>query len=211
MKYLIKINFAIALALLLNSCGPTIYKSQGFDVSRKSINTLAIVPFSVSIDSKRLPKGVTLETLQQSEQKTGYDIQDNSYKWFLKRKKDYSVEFQDIDKTNALLKKANITYENFALTDKSELCKILGVDGIISGKTTLSKPMSDGAAIALGVLVGAWGATNSEKISISIHDSKSDLLWKYDYVYSGGIGSSTESLIDGLMRNASKKFPYKYK
>ena len=82
MKNLMKFNLMIVLILLLTSCGPTIYKAQGLDASKKTINTLAIIPFNVSIDSKRLPKGITLETLKQSEEKTGYDIQDNSYKWF---------------------------------------------------------------------------------------------------------------------------------
>lgn len=70
---------------ILTACGPTIYKAANFDNSKTTIKTLAILPFNVSIDSKRLPKGTTIETLKESEEKIGYSIQSNSYTWFLQR------------------------------------------------------------------------------------------------------------------------------
>ncbi len=205
----IRTTAVFLLITFLSACGPTIYKAAEFEKSKGTIKTIAIIPFNVSIDSKRLPKGTTIETLRESQQKTGYDIQGNSYTWLLQRQKDYSISFQDIDKTNATLKKANISYDDIFLQDKGELCKILGVDGIISGKATMSKPMSDGAAVALGLLAGAWGSTNNTATSLTIHDTNGTLLWKYDYDASGSVGSSAESLTKALMRNASKNFPYK--
>ncbi len=72
--------------------------------------------------------------------------------------------------------------------------------------------MSDGAAVAVGVIFGVWGNTNSAQTTINIHDGKSgDLLWKYDYEASGSVGSSADKLVNALMRNASKKFPYSTK
>ena len=206
-----KILFFLGLAatLAFASCGPTIYKSQNFETSRTQVKTVAVIPFGCSIDSKRLPKNVTIETLKASEQKTGYDVQNNVYTYFLQRSDNYTVEFQDIDRTNALLKKANIAYEDIALKDKAELCTLLGVDGIVTGRISMSKPMSEGAAVAVGLLVGAWGATNKSDVTLTIHDKDAKLQWKYDYQASGSVGSSTENLAKALMKNASKKFPYK--
>jgi hypothetical protein len=69
--------------------------------------------------------------------------------------------------------------------------------------------MSDGAAVAVGLLVGAWGATNQANITVNIHEADAGkLLWKYDYMAQGSTFSSTETVVDALMRNASKKFPY---
>ena len=69
--------------------------------------------------------------------------------------------------------------------------------------------MSEGAAIVVGALLGSWGATNKVKTTISINDADSgDLLWKYDYQFSGSIGSTPDNLVTSLMRNASRKFPY---
>jgi hypothetical protein len=76
----------------------------------------------------------------------------------------------------------------------------------------MEKPMSEGAAVAVGLLVGAWGNTNKIETTINIHDGTSaNLLWKYDYEASGSVGSSTTKLVDALMRNAAKKFPYSAK
>ena len=136
------------------------------------------------------------------------------YSWFLRRsdKYHYTVKFQDISKTNALLKQANINYTDLRTKSKEELAKLLGVDATISSSVRMDKPMSEGAAIAVGLLVGAWGSTNNVTTSINIHEgTKGDLMWKYDYQASGSVGSSTESLVNGLMRNASKKFPYNSK
>jgi hypothetical protein len=81
---------------------------------------------------------------------------------------------------------------------------------VIQDNVRMEKPMSDGAAVAVGLLVGAWGATNKVETTLNIHDGQSGtLLWKYDYDASGSVGSSPDKLVDALMRNASKKFPYK--
>lgn len=74
----------------------------------------------------------------------------------------------------------------------------------------MSKPMSDGAAIVVGLLIGAWGPTNETNVSLTIHEyTDSNLLWKYDFVAKGSVGSSSEQLTNALMRNVSKRFPYK--
>jgi hypothetical protein len=86
------------------------------------------------------------------------------------------------------------------------LCKLLGVDAIISGKTTMSKTMSEGAAIAVGLLVGAWGNTNKATAALTIHDGTGDLMWKYDHDFGGSVGSSAESLTHTVNENASKNF-----
>ena len=205
----IQSTFLFLMVVMLTACGPTIYKANNLESSKQTVKTLAILPFEVSIDGKRLPKGTTPETLNEMLQKTGYDIQNNAYTWFLQRQKQYSITFQDVDKTNVLLRKANLSYGDISLQDKAELCKILNVDAVISGKAVMSRPMSEGAAVALGVLVGSWGSTNRTTTSLAIHDTASNLLWKYDHEASGSIGSSAESLSRDLLKNASKKFPYK--
>ena len=83
---------------------------------------------------------------------------------------------------------------------------------VMQDRLNTEKPMSEGAAVAVGLLVGAWGPTNKAQTTINIHDGTSgDLLWKYDYEVSGSIGSSSTKLVDALMRNATKKFPYSSK
>jgi hypothetical protein len=210
MKKLLSLSFAV---LLLASCGPKIYQSASFDNALAKHKTVAILPADVSISLRpNQAKKTTAEQMEEMAMKTGYDIQDKMVSWFLRRsdKMQYTVSFQDVNKTNAKLKEAGVAYGELKDKDRADLAKILGVDAVIQGRMKMEKPMSEGAAVAVGLLVGAWGNTNNVETTININDGKSgDILWKYDYSASGSVGSSTTKLVDALMRNASKKFPYK--
>ncbi len=86
---------------------------------------------------------------------------------------------------------------------------MLQVDGVVTGTFETDKPMSEGASLALGLVVGVYGSTNSGKTVINIFDGTSgELLWKYDKELSRSYGSDTNSVILAIMRKASKKFPY---
>ncbi len=206
-------SLVLALIVLAFSCGPKIYKSDNFGAALAKHRIVAILPADVSIQLRpNEAKKTTAEQMQETQEKTGIDIQDKMYGWFLRRsgKFDYSVTFQDVSKTNAKLKEAGIKYSDLAAKDRGEIAKILGVDAVMQNRSRMEKPMSEGAAVAVGILVGAWGSTNKVETTINIHDGKSgELLWKYDYEASGSVGSSTTRLVDALMRNATKKFPYK--
>ncbi len=213
MKVIISL-FTLA-AFTLISCGPKIYKSASFDTALARHKTVAILPAAVS--TKLRPneaKRITPEQLDDMNEKTGYAIQDKMYSWFLRRseKFQYTVIFQDVTRTNALLKQANISYNDLAAKDRTELAQLLGVDAVLQNRSDMDKPMSEGAAVAVGVVFGVWGNTNSVQTTINIHDGKTgNLLWKYDYQASGSVGTSADRLVNALMRNASKKFPYSVK
>lgn len=210
-------RFAFALLLLTAlgltlACGPTIYRSAEFDGYRETHHLVAVLPFQVSIDPNKLPKEITPEMAKQTMHDEGLAFQHELFLRFLEREKkgEYTVEFQDVDKTNALLLKSNITDANIATMTKSELQSILGVDAIISGTIHREKLMSTGAAIVTGVLFGFFGNTNEVNVTLNIHDAASDkLIWKYDHKASGSVGESPADLAKSLMKNVSKKFPYK--
>jgi hypothetical protein len=204
---------AVTITVLFAACGPTIYKSQNFDAALARHKTVAILPAEVTI--KLRPdeaKKMSADQVEDLSRKTGYNVQDQMYGWFLRKsdKYHYTVTFQDVTRTNALLKQANIKYEDLKSTDRATLAKLLGADAVIQDNLRMEKPMSEGAAVAVGLLVGAWGSTNKVETTINIHDGQSgNLLWKYDWEADGSVGSSPNKLVDGLMRNASKRFPYK--
>ena len=205
---------AAVATILLVSCGPQIYKSANFSTALSKHKTVAILPAEVTIQLRpNQARSMTAEQIEDMHVKTAYDIQEKMQGWFLRRgeKFNYTVTFQDVIKTNSLLKQAGISYADLRTTDRSRLAKLLGVDAVMQDRLNTEKPMSEGAAVAVGLLVGAWGNTNKVNTTINIHDGTSgDLLWKYDYAASGSVGSSTTRLVDALMRNATKKFPYSY-
>jgi len=133
------------------------------------------------------------------------------HSWFLKCKKrgKLKVDVQDPKRTIALLKKENITYENIQDQLPEDLAKLLGVDAIISGDYETNKPMSDGASIALGLVFGFFGSTNSAIVNMSIHNATdAELLWNYHKKVKGSIGTSPEDLVNILMRKASRRLGY---
>ena len=211
-----KSKFILSLVCIaLFSCGPKIYKSASFSTALEKHKTVAILPAEVTMQLRpNQAKNMTPAQMEEMQMKTGFDIQEKMYGWFLRRgdKFDYTVTFQDVTKTNAKLKEAGIMYKDLKNTDRAKLASLLGVDAIMQDRANMEKPMSEGAAIAVGLLAGAWGSTNTVETTINIHDGTSgDLLWKYDYQASGSVGSSTTKMVDALMRSATKKFPYSAK
>lgn len=201
--------------IIINSCGPKIYKSNEFDDVTSKHKIVAILPADVTIMLRpNQSKKMSADELEKNRETTAYAIQDKMYSWFLRRsdKFKYTVKFQDVSKTISLLKDAGLTYKDIRLNSKESMAKLLGVDAVISNITRMDKPMSEGVAVAVGILIGQWGSTNNVTTTINIHEAKQgDLIWKYDYVAQGSIGSSPDNLVNALMRNASRKFPYNEK
>ena len=204
MKSIKNLLFILVSITIFSSCAKIFYSPDAIPVAQ-SHKIIAIIPPTVSIAAGRKTDAEAIKEQQKTE---SLNFQKEIYAWMLKRKMQGKLtqEILDVETTNAKLAYAG--FPGKAMTP-SEICAILGVDGIISSNFGLTKPMSDGAAIALTVL-GAGGATTNEvRVSLNINDcSGNKLIWNYDHKYSGGVGSSPSRLVDGLMRNASKKMPY---
>jgi hypothetical protein len=200
------------VVVFLTACGPSIYLAQDFRSYAPKHKKVAILPAAVTMELRpNQARKTTAEQLSTMEQQSGVNFQEKIYSWLLRRgqQRGYTVEFQDVTQTNSLLRESHIPYAELRTHSAQELAKILGVDAVLTTSVRTTKPMSDGAAVAVGLLVGAWGATNQANITVNINESDAGkLLWKYDYVASGSVFSSTENVVDMLMRNASKKFPY---
>ncbi len=192
--------------VLLQACSPKVYFSPDAKTRAASHKTIAIAPPKVSITGR---KKDDVAALRDQEIRESVNFQKEMYSWLLKRKTQGKmfIEIQDVETTNAKLQKAGI------LNDKSvtpaEIAAALDVDAIITSNYSLTKPMSEGAAVALGLLVGVWGSTNQTTVTLDIHDAETKkMIWNYNHKASGSTFSTPGQLVDGLMRNASKNMPY---
>ncbi len=189
-----------------------LYENPDFDRLTASHEIIAIIPFKASVTLRpKQMKDITPEQLQRMEESEGLSIQSAMYSWFLKREKRnrLKVKVQDPNTTNALLRRNNITQEYLADYTPDEIAEILGVDAVIMGTFETNKPMSEGASVALGMLVGFYGSTNKAIINLSIYNADhGELLVNYNKAVSGSLGSSTEDLINTLMRKASRRISY---
>ena len=194
----------IGVALMLQSCAKIFYTPDARTLSQNQ-KIIAIAPPKVSIAARKNINGDALIEQQKTE---SINFQREMYSWMLKRKMqgNISVEIQDVETTIALLSKAGIN--DGKILTPTDMCQNLGVDGIITSNYSLSKPMSEGVAVALAVLAGVWGATNQATVSLSIHDlSTKKMIWNFDHKLSSSLGTPA-GLVDALMRQASRKMPY---
>jgi hypothetical protein len=194
----------IAVTIIVQSCAKVFYSPDARNLAN-SQKIIAIIPPTVSIAARKNVDGDALIEQQKTE---SINFQREMYSWMLKRKMQGNifVEIQDIETTNAKLAAAG--FQDGKLLTPTDLSKVLNVDGILTSNYSLSKPMSEGAAIAMAVIIGVWGSTNEAVVSLSIHDYRSDkMIWNYDHKLSSSLGSPT-GLVDDLMRQASREMPY---
>ena len=194
----------LILAIIFSGCASIYLAPNGKTIANKH-EIIAIVKPKVSIKARKKDNA---DAIQESQRTSSIEFQQEIYKYMLKRKSKGKilVDIQDVEETNALLAKSG---KDIQFLTTSEICDILGVDGIITSNFGLSKPMSAGGAIALALLAGVGTNTNEVVVTLSIKNCEDkSLIWKYDHKYSGGIGSSPSRLVEGLMRHASKKMPY---
>lgn len=199
------------LAILIvsfSNAQKNIYENRRFDELSANHEVLAIIPFFADLDLKR---NVDRNELRELAQKEGYAVQNALETYFSKRKKrkKFNVEFQNIEDTNAILAQNGITYENLDIHTVKDLCKILKVDGIISGNLNLNILLSKGVPTNFSLLDYFSGDANYGRIGVKVSDGDSGkLLWKYEKAITKKTGKNTTELIDRMMKLASRKFPY---
>lgn len=202
--------YIISIITAISAChAPRIYTSPNFNTAKNHIKLLAILPFNVTVNKNRMPNGMKPDFLKKAKNMGGYQMQKSAYAWFARRRKEYYVEIQDVNRTNDVLQQHRISIGELQQMDKRELCRLLHVDGIITGRAELDKLMSDMGAERVYDLTGFMGANNKANASLAIHDTNNELLWQFDYRTSGTSGSTTADMIGELMVKASKRFPYK--
>ena len=128
-----------------------IYESDKFDELSRDHNNLAIIPFLTNLELK---DEISNKELKDLEKKEGYAVQDALETYFSKRKKKkkFSVEFQNTKNTNAILKQNGISYDNIDVYSVKQLAEILEVDGIISGTLDLNVLLSKGVPTEFSLL-----------------------------------------------------------
>lgn len=201
--------FALFLLVWGNAMSQkNIYLSNSFDGLSSDHQILAILPFFTNLD---LGEEVTPAEVRRLEQQEGYAVQDALETYFGrgKKKKKFTVSFQNSEDTNAILAKNEISFQNIDRYTIRELSEVLGVDGIVSGNLDVNILLSNGVPAELSFLDYILGDADYGRIGIKISDGDSGkLLWKYEQEINRKSGKNTDDLIDKMMKKAARKFPY---
>lgn len=211
-----KSSFKIILSIFLLSFGmlsfaqdKQIYEIPNMNEIISTHKTVAVLPFNATIGYRKLPKDYDAVANKEAELKLGYDMQSGMYTFLLRKSSDYTVVVQDVEKTNALLKKNNLI-DKLAETTPEELAVILGVDAVIKCSYSYQKTKSEGGAIALTLLVGfGTGSVATGALTMQINDGKNgDLVWRFYKQMVEDVMSSPAAMMERMMRKVGRNFPY---
>ena len=170
---------------------------------------VAILPFETSITYKRTPKNYDEAANQNEEKSISKNLQQSMFTYLLRKADKYTVTFQDVNRTNALLKAQGVIDHLDELTADS-ICKILKVDAVIKCNYAYEKTASEAGAIAKTILIGSMGSkTGSGALTMQIYNGKDgNLLWRFYKAMNDNIMGSTDQLMERMMRKVSRNFPY---
>jgi hypothetical protein len=206
------LTFAFILTVAYNfaqiESGKQIYSSPVLNDLLSSAKTVAILPFKVSISYKKMPKGLTMEAVKENERQESFQMQQGMYTFLLRKADDFTVKFQDVDRTNALLKKAGI-FDNLDDVMADSLCNILKVDAIIKSNWSYAKTGSEAGAIASAMLLGVSKGTGSGQLVMQINGAKDgEMAWRMSKEMNEGAFSSANELMERMMRKVGRVFPF---
>jgi PBP1b-binding outer membrane lipoprotein LpoB len=104
MKYNKQYVIFMLVAILFSSCAKVFYSPDAYKLAHNQ-NLIAIIPPTVSIAAK---KKFDAEAMKEQAKTESINFQNEMYSWMLKRKMQgkISQEIQEIETTNAKLKKA---------------------------------------------------------------------------------------------------------
>ena len=207
-SFLLMCLFVTTTASAQLETGKQIFKAPDFKDSLEKHKVVAILPFKATIAYKRMPKGFNLEGNNLEEKKLGISMQQGMYTYLLRKGGKYTVNFQDVERTNILLKQAGV-FENLDMMLPDSLAKILKVDAVIKCSYAYEKTGSEGGAIAKAILLGGGGKTGSGALVMQINQGNSgELMWRFYKEMNENFSSSANEVMERMMRKVSRNFPY---
>lgn len=189
---------------------------EGIILSRNFIQLpnhkkVAILPFSTKIESDK-KKQSKKENIKKEESAMDM-IQDKMYKHFAKNQFNYFVEFQDIDRTNQILRSSGL-WNNLSRTPTEEIAKALGVDAVIRGdfgQEVEDRNVAEKAAatyLKITTLGLAGSKANEGTLTLSIADAETgEVLWRKEST-DKTTSKNSGKLVEYIMKSINKSFPY---
>ena len=211
MKFKLLLSIALIISLTSFSqweSSKQEYKSPNLKLLVANAKAVAILPYKANISYKKMPKGVTVENIKEEEKVASTQMQEGMYTYLLRKSSDYSVTFQDVSRTNALLKKAGI-YDNLDEVLADSICKVLGVDAIIKSTWTYEKTGSEAGAIISTLAFGVAKGVASGSLVLQLYGAKDgELAWRFYKEMNESAFSGASQLMERMMRKVGRNFPF---
>ncbi len=193
----------------LGEAAKQVYSSPKLKEAIETHKVVAILPFKANLSYKNLPKNYDADANAKQEKEVALQMQNGMYTYLLRKGSKFTVSFQDIDRTNALLKQAGV-YDNLDVLTQDSICKILKVDAVIKSTYSFERTSSDGGAIVKGLLFGSSAAnTGTGFLMMQIYNgADGELLWRFSKEMNENVMGNANQIMDRMMRKVARNFPY---
>lgn len=188
------------------------FKNADFENIAYAHETIATVPFLTKVtllpDQMDTISGQQLASMEKIE---GESIQKAIYSWFLQRQENgkLSVTIQAPAISNAKLKAAGITPENYYSYSPAHLAHILGVDAVVMGYYETNQPKAGQVGNIDCESRNKPNGTNLAVINLSIFNAADgELLVQFHNGIAANQGSMNEEIVQALMKKVSKRMAY---
>ncbi len=209
LKHLFALCILITLQASSQETQKQVYESPKLKETILKHKTVAILPIKTTISYKRPPKNFDAEANKSDELNYATSLQQGMYTYLLRKAKNYTVTFQDVERTNALLKKYGV-FDKLDETLPDSLAKMLGVDAIIKSNYAYEKTSTEGGAIVKTILFGGFGSkTASGALTMQIYNGvDGEMLWRFYKSMNENLMGSANDVMERMMRKISRNFPY---
>lgn len=195
-----------------------ITKSPNLEVAKLNHKNMAILPvFVTEKDKTAKARKENKDGNVTNDENEGFGLQRSLYDYFFTKKPkkiNWTVEFQEYEITNKILKDNNIQWLDIPDYDKGELAKLLGVDAVMYVDVIKTENLTKGSQAAVSFFTGVTVPTGNVIVTTSVFDGASaENLWKYerkiptDYWTSSG----PDKLVDNLFKKIVQQFPWSQK
>ncbi|MFA6085984.1 hypothetical protein [Mucilaginibacter sp.] len=185
-----------------------IYEAPNLKAIIEKQKIVAILPLRVTISHKKFPKNYNAADNAVQEKDEGINMQQGMYTYLLRKANNYIVSFQDVQRTNILLKQAGV-FEKLDSITADSLSKILKVDAIIQSSYAYQRTGSEAAAIAKTLVFGFGGSTASGSLTMQINNGlDGNLIWRFYKQMNEGMFSSADEVMERMMKKVARNFPY---
>ena len=223
-----KLSVLFVLCMGLFACGTNraVYKSADFSQKAAAHQTIAILPVQIT-QTGHVSKKENEAEIKAANEKWSYVFQESLHAYILKQtgknRKGPVVSFQGLQKTNAILKEANLTLADLYDKKPEDLAKLLNVDAVLITTLEKNKNFSDGVAYGLAAgrtILSVMGKSatgsalwvNASDINMNsyLYDADdSKLLWKTYRKGGTDLPNNVDELVQYYSNWIAKKLPYK--
>lgn len=152
MKKITNLMWMLLLPLMFQGCRSA-YTASNFNARTYNHKTIAVLPVQM-VYTGNMPKNMTPAMLQEEQEAESRAFQLSLMNAILSKSHKgggYSINFQDVEKTNNLLRQHNITLSQAWTMNPEQVSKILGVDAVVSAKIEKKRFISDLASYGINL------------------------------------------------------------